>query len=47
MCFNVLLVMADGAFLIVIILVVSILVVVLAGDALGLGLAAYGAGVLH
>ena len=45
--FDVLLVVADGAFLIVIILVVSILVVVLAGDALGLSLAAGGAGVLH
>ena len=44
---NVLLVVADGAFLIVIILVVSILVIVLAGDALGLSLTAGGAGVLH
>lgn len=45
--FDVLLVVADGAFLIVIILVVSILVVVLAGDAFGLSLTAGGAGVLH
>ena len=44
---DILLVMADGAFLIVAVLVVSVLVVVVAGDALGLGLAANGAGVLH
>lgn len=45
--FDVLLVVADGAFLIVIILVVSILVVVIARDAFGLSLTAGGAGVLH
>ena len=39
--------MAECAFLIVVILVVRILVVMLTGDALGLGLAANGAGVLH
>ena len=44
---DILLVMADGAFLIVAVLVVSVLVVVVAGDALGLGLAANGAGVLQ
>ena len=39
--------MAECAFLIVVVLVVGILVVMLTGDALGLGLAANGAGVFH
>ena len=43
--FNVLLIMADGAFLIVAVLVVGVLVVMVAGDAFGLGLAADSAGV--
>ena len=42
--FNVLLIMADGAFLIVAVVVVGVLVVMVAGDAFGLGLAADGAG---
>ena len=46
-CFDVLLVVADGALLIVAVLVVSIFVVMLAGDAFGLSLAAGGAGVFH
>ena len=44
---NVLLVAADAALLIMIVGVMRVLVIVVTGDALGLGLAANGAGVLH
>ena len=45
--FNVLFVTTDAALLIMIVGVMRVPVIVIAGDALGLGLAANGAGVLH